>query len=365
MATFRKRNDRWHVQVRRAGYQTLTKSFTSKADAQKWARQVEVDIDSGRYNSPDNVLERTTLRDLMLRYRDEVTLKKRGQSSERIRIDAFLRHSWVHIPLSKLKAQTFASYRDERLKSVKPATVVRELGILRSIIETAQTEWCFPLPENPLTKVKKPKVKDARDRRLMPGELEALLAECENSRVHWLKPAVMLALETAQRRGEILNMRPSHIDTASSTLLIPVTKNGEARRIPLTDRAISLIANDLMPLTNSDAPLINVDANAFRKAWEHCRNRSAKHMPSLRSFRFHDLRHEAISRFFEQGLSVPEVALISGHKDLRMLFRYTHLRAEDLAIKIQSNTTNHGDRDNIRVAVPEEIENFPVSGKVC
>jgi len=72
-----------------------------------------------------------------------------------------------------------------------------------------------------------------------------------------------------------------------------------------------------------------VNANAFRLAWERLRKRA-----DLCDLRFHDLRHEAISRFFEMGLSIPEVAVISGHKDARMLFRYTHLRAEDLVKKI-------------------------------
>ena len=54
----------------------------------------------------------------------------------------------------------------------------------------------------------------------------------------------------------------------------------------------------------------------------------------IEDFRFHDLRHEATSRFFEKRLNVMEVAAITGHKDLRMLQRYTHLRAEDLAVKL-------------------------------
>ena len=72
-----------------------------------------------------------------------------------------------------------------------------------------------------------------------------------------------------------------------------------------------------------------INANAFRLAWDRLRNRAG-----LVDFRFHDLRHEALSRFFEMGLSIPEVALISGHKDVKMLMRYTHLRAKDLARKL-------------------------------
>ena len=72
-----------------------------------------------------------------------------------------------------------------------------------------------------------------------------------------------------------------------------------------------------------------MSANAVRLAWERLKNKG-----NIKDLHFHDLRHEAISRFFEKGLSIPEVALISGHKDVRMLFRYTHLKAKDVLIKL-------------------------------
>jgi integrase len=72
-----------------------------------------------------------------------------------------------------------------------------------------------------------------------------------------------------------------------------------------------------------------VTANAVRLAWERLRRRAG-----LKDLRLHDLRHEAVSRFFEYGLTVPEVALISGHRDPRMLSRYTHLRPENVAEKL-------------------------------
>ena len=68
---------------------------------------------------------------------------------------------------------------------------------------------------------------------------------------------------------------------------------------------------------------------AVRQAWDRLVKRAG-----ITNLRFHDLRHEAFSRFFEMGLSVPEIALISGHRDPRMLFRYTHLRAEDVVKKL-------------------------------
>ncbi len=130
---------------------------------------------------------------------------------------------------------------------------------------------------------------------------------------------VEMAIETGMRRGEILNIKKEHIK--NQTLLIPITKNGHQRIIPLTERAQYILLKSELPFSMS--------ANAVRLAWERLKIKG-----NIKDLHFHDLRHEAISRFFEKGLSIPEVALISGHKDVRMLFRYTHLKPEDILSKL-------------------------------
>ena len=136
----------------------------------------------------------------------------------------------------------------------------------------------------------------------------------------------MLALETAMRRGEILRIEYGNIDEVQRTLKIPVTKNGHPRTIPLSTLALSTLQS---AYDGTSGKIFPVSPNAFRMAWEKLRRRVG-----IVDLHFHDLRHEAISRLFEKGLSIPEVALISGHRDYRMLFRYTHLRAEDVAKKL-------------------------------
>lgn len=118
-----------------------------------------------------------------------------------------------------------------------------------------------------------------------------------------------------------------------------MTKNGEARTVPLSPKAMLLLEGlhqarqrPSQGLGGASCDLVfPISANAFRLAWERVRKRAG-----VVDLRFHDMRHEAISRFFEMGLR-PEVALISGHKDARMLFRYTHLRAVDVARKLGSS----------------------------
>jgi integrase len=114
-----------------------------------------------------------------------------------------------------------------------------------------------------------------------------------------------------------------------STLLLATTKNGESRTIPLNEEAKRVIAS-LGNTWANDARIVPITSNAARLAWQRLKKRTA-----INDLRYHDFRHESISRFFEEGLSIPEVALISGHKDPRMLFRYTHLKAAQIARKLK------------------------------
>jgi integrase len=134
-----------------------------------------------------------------------------------------------------------------------------------------------------------------------------------------LKAIIELAIETGMRRGEILKIEQHHV--RDRTLMIPLTKNGVSREIPLTKKATNILHDSSLPFP--------MTPNALRLAWSRIKKKG-----NIKDLHFHDLRHEAISRFFEKGLSIPEVALISGHKDVRMLFRYTHLKAEDIMKKI-------------------------------
>ena len=149
------------------------------------------------------------------------------------------------------------------------------------------------------------------------------LAASENFSV---KPLVELAIETTMRRGEMLSLQWRDADLERQTVFVAITKNGDSGQIPLSLKAISVISN--LP-RDVGGKVFPVSPNALRGVWR----RTIKKL-NIENLRFHDLRHEATSRFFEKGLNVMEVAAITGHKDLRMLQRYTHLRAEDLAKKL-------------------------------
>lgn len=139
------------------------------------------------------------------------------------------------------------------------------------------------------------------------------------------------------RRGELLAMRWGDVNWERNTIRIPVTKNGHPRIIPLTPQGRQLLLEWARRSGHeprgfgAERSIFPVRENALRLAWDRLCKRAG-----ITDLHFHDLRHEAISRFFEKGLSVPEVALISGHRDYRMLARYTHMKAEAIAHKLAS-----------------------------
>jgi integrase len=319
MASIRRRGDKWQVQVRRSGQQPVARTFHTKKDAETWARQMEVLADKKELPlKPPRELGQTTLGDLVERYCDSISPRKRGYDSERWVLKAFLREPICNRRLCAITSQDFAAYRDTRLGEVRPATVKRQLATLRHIFEVAVREWALPLDVNPLATIQTLKADARRERRLRGGEWEQLIEAARSRQNPYIQLIMRLALATAMRRGEILAMAWDHLDLHKRCLLIPNSKNGLARTIPLTREAV-LVLSQAQAIEATYPYVFPLSANAFRLAWER-----VKRQAGVADLRFHDLRHEAISRLFEAGLSVPEVALISGHRDLRMLFRYTH-----------------------------------------
>jgi integrase len=326
MATIRRRKSAWQVQIRRLGHQ-VSRTFRLRADAEQWARLMEVELDRGGLPTDSRRLRAHTLADLLRRYEAEVVPRKRSADREVYMLRVILRHPVARLSLHLLTTTEIAKYRDHRLALVKSDTVRRELAIVRHCIEVARKEWGFVLPLNPVQQVKIPRAGNPRERRAYPGELEKLLTACEGSRSRWLPAVIQLAVETGMRRSELLAMRWEDVDLEAHTVLLRNTKNGLPRSVPLSPLARSVLKD-----TPHYGPTVFiVSANALRLAWERLRRRAG-----VSGLRFHDLRHEAVSRFFEKGLNVPEVAMISGHRDPRMLFRYTHPKAEEVAAKLST-----------------------------
>ena len=325
MATIRKRNGRWEVQIRVKGRPSLTKTFTAHAEARAWAHENDLSTRKAEQSLP-SIDRFLTLSDLLVHYQDVVTPLKKGADREHFKLRVLQRHPIASTPLRRLTSAHIAQYRDDRLQTVTSGTVRRELAVLRHCIEVARREWSVHFPNNPAAMIRPPAPNKARNRRLSMESLQKLWTALDSSQTWYLKPLVTLAVETGMRRGELLSLKWADVNLKTKIAYLPLTKNGFPRPVPLTPTAVRMLTH-VKP--HGKDQVFPVSIHALRQAWVRLLNRA-----KLDDFRFHDLRHEAISRFFEMGLSVPEVALISGHKDSRMLFRYTHLRAEDVARKL-------------------------------
>jgi integrase len=148
---------------------------------------------------------------------------------------------------------------------------------------------------------------------LKDRELERLKVAAEKSRSWYLWPIVVLAVETAMRRGEILGLRWEHIDLSRKAAFLPTTKNGSSRWVPLSDEAVDKL-NGVSLGTQGPFPITDI---AFRQAWDRLRIQA-----NITDLTFHDLRHEAISRMFDSGMKIHEVMAVSGHRTASQLFRY-------------------------------------------
>lgn len=372
MATISKRNGKFNVQVRRKGHEARSKTFIMKADALEWAREIERQMDRQELGPDRKTLKGITLSDLVERYRDEVLPKKRSCRTETIELNRFLRYPIAKKSLFDLQPRDFAQYRDERLKEVSkitgrpilPRSLKRQLAPLYHLFEVAKREWHVEV-SNPLEGLYLKVQDDRRSRRLRPGEEARLLLEArkltllDGTENPFVGPIILFALETAMRQGEILAIEFKDIDFERSLLVIPVSKNGHSRVIPLTPRAVQILREAIAcpvcvetikagrsegaqyrrsiigprhvtPTTKA----FPVDTEALKSNWVRICKRAK---PTIQDLHFHDLRHEAISRLFELGLSIPEVASISGHRTPAMLFRYAHANQEAIRQKLLGN----------------------------
>lgn len=369
MATFRKRGpSQWQVQVRRKGWPLQTKTFNTQAEAKAWATMIEREMDAGVFASR-NEAESTSFSKALGTYASEVTSKKRSSASELSRIQAMQRHPLALRSLASIRGADLASYRDERLaEGLAPATVRRELALISHVFTIARKEWRMESLSNPVELIRQPSVDDARDRRILSADvwmlqngtltsehLDELEMICRYSRSPELPKIARFAVETGMRRSEISGLLRNNVDLKKRTALLPVTKNGSARGVPLSTQAAAILKSqpkreDDRTFRSQPDSITKAFLDALgdaRKAYElgldlHMQSEGMKPEkiaqriaddPFLVGLRFHDLRHEATSRLAEI-FPLHELTKITGHQDTRMLMRYYHPRAEDLAKKL-------------------------------
>lgn len=313
MANIRKRNGKFQVQIRTAG-KSQSKTFLHLDSARKWAREVEAELyrraDTAQRYEPKNLAE------VLAVYLERETPKKSDAASEAYVLRCLMKEPWIQKPIARLMKSDLIAYRERRLANVQPSTLRRQYGILRAACRLAQTDWDWSVPHALISSLALPRVTKHVPERLSPENEDKLLCAARAGRCAFLEPVIILALETAMRRSEIARLVPSDVDLGRGHIVLRRTKNGYPRLVPISERLrLSCFGqHDLCT-----APVFAASAEGIKSAFRRARIRAG-----LAHLRFHDLRHEAVSRLFEKGLTVPEVASVSGHRDFSVLQHYSH-----------------------------------------
>lgn len=349
MATITKRKGlrgtTYKVRIRKPNSPTVTKTFSSKSFAEKWARQTELKIEEGTYFEEAEAASHT-VSDLVDRYLRE-ELQKLAESDWPIR-KRHLKWWKAEIGTKTLNRVTPALLVEQRTKlKTEPnhrgetrngSTVNRYMAALSAAFGVAVSEWQWA-KENPFSRVRRESEAKGRVRFLSPDERTALLDACRVSQNKNLHLITVLALSTGMRQAEIMSLAWDQVDFERKTLTLLKTKNGDIRVVPLVGLAADLLGKHgkVRKLKNRyvfpgrsapGQPLAH--AKFPRKAWE-----TAVAKAKIQNFHFHDCRHSAASELAMNGASLHEIATVLGHRTLAMVQRYAHLSEQHTASVVE------------------------------
>jgi integrase len=331
MATFQKVGKRWRAgvcvnRIRR------TKTFHTKAQAVNWAKETEQELESGIISG------KKTLADLLLKYKETVSIRKKSHDRECNRIEALRRDPIAEVRLSEFSAPHVSEWKERRLKEVKSDSVRRDWILLAHACNTAVKEWHW-LKSNPFSEIKRPKESPPRNRRITDDELERLLfaSGFDHTPPETLTATVGLvmlwAIETAMRVGEICSMRWD--DVHANHVHIPNSKSNEARNVPLSSEAQNLIK-----LATGTDTVFGINTSQLDALF-----RKMKRRAMIDDLHFQDLRREALSRL-AKIFSLMELAKISGHKNLSILQEvYYAPHIDELSKKMNGETSDERSPD--------------------
>jgi integrase len=325
MASIYKRNGKWRVEIRKIGSKGIHKSFIVKDEAIRFARETEVKIEQGLYQ--DLTLAKTTkLKDVLAQYRDRVSVNKKGYDQERYKINKIIRSDIADKTLSQLTPLILFEYIEQQKKLYTASTVNKSITIVNLALNFAERFLGISLNKDPLKFIKRLKESQFVGQVIEPYEEALLLKHAEFSKLYWLKTAIILGIDCGLRRGEILKLKAEDVNYKNNTAVLKDTKNGETREIGLSSRAIQELKKLPVSIDGKLFPCKRLDTFTFYynqlKRWSGVNKR------------FHDTRHTFASRKTTSGWSITEIAAQGGWKQLQVLKRYTHIKAEYLAKKM-------------------------------
>ena len=322
MATIEKRKTGYRAKVYvgrvngKAKFESISAPTRREVAQQAQAREAEL---SGKS------LPSKTLSEAFTKYADTISPEHRGERWELLRLKALARFDMASKQVAKIGADDIIAWRDARLKSVSKATVLREMNLLRSVFEACRKEWRW-IRENPMKDVTRPRQPPSRKRRVSQDEIDALvslsgLKDVPQSQTQMAVMAFLFAIETAMRSGEILGL--TWADVHPRHVVLPKTKNGDSREVPLSPKARVLLA----ALRGFEKPfdIANGTRDAlFRKLVKQA---------GIDNLVFHDSRAQAIYQLSKK-LGIMDLARVIGHRDLKSLMIYYNESADALADRL-------------------------------
>ncbi|MEZ5994698.1 MAG: site-specific integrase [Hyphomonadaceae bacterium] len=362
----------WRCQVRRKGVY-VADTFIRKTDAQEWARAAEIAIDRGekppRRGETRAADGATTLGDLIdLHIKDMDEMRRRTPRSKDFVLRS-LKRELGKTPIAKLNREQLIEYGRKRAAGgAGPATVTIDFAYLNTVItHAAAVHGVLVSPDQVklarvalkrLGIVGKPK---ERDRRPTQDELDHIIAFLDGNPRQNIPAGriVRFAVATAMRAEEICRIRWEDLDERKRTVIVrdrkdPRNKEGNDQKVPL----LSATGYDAWALVQEQGHLTGQGSRIFpyRPDSLGAAFRRACTELEIKDLRFHDLRHEGTSRLFEAGLAIEQVALVTGHRDWKMLKRYTNLRPEDLHDVVVIRRDLHRDEDSEKIAVRDRAK---------
>tara|TARA_B100001057_G_scaffold35947_1_gene32518 strand:+ start:584 stop:1597 length:1014 start_codon:yes stop_codon:yes gene_type:complete len=334
MAHFENRRGRVVAHVALNG-KRQAKTFDTKKEAQTWAihieagladkREREIITDAQGIYTPNNFAE------ILQRYECKITSKKRSPDNERIIIKYLLENApFMDLPIRDVDERDFDDFAESLLERIKPSTASRYFDVLRHAAKIAHKKWKWVSPYEAICTVKFESTPPAPIARVTDGILQRLYDNCLSaSRTLYLMPLIKVAVGTALRRSELSVLVWEWIDFDKKCIFLNKTKNGYSRKIPMTEDVERQLRILWSASETRTGPVFQVTTNAIKMAFQRLQRRAGT------GIRFHDLRHEGISRLFELGLTPIEVAHISGHRTMSQLMRYSHADTDNLLAKLR------------------------------
>lgn len=320
MASFRKRNNKWQVRIQRHDYPPIAKSFIELKTAKQWASKVEREMDKGIF--VPNRSEQ--LGKCLIRYQQEILPTKKNFQPDWYRINRLCQHTIANKNIKVIRSHDVANLRDELIKDNKSANTIRlYLAILSHLYTIARTEWGFDNLNNPVLKIRRPRLPQSRDTRLSNDDIHRI---CQHSQSTLLPLLIHVALDTAMRVSEIVKLRVTDCDFKKRMITVRNTKNYHDRYIPMTKKVEKILQHQTRL---QEDMLFHITSHAVSVAFYRACKRAG-----IPNASFHTLRHEAVSRLFEKGLNPMEVATISGHQSMQVLKRYAHIQTAHLLGKM-------------------------------